>query len=671
MFFFHIFGGIFVWFGFQVGLITSSGLIAIVCSRRNQRMRRRSMPTMLRPAASLGVPAQRMATDDLVKDYSVRKDKPLGAGADGGVVRGVLRQTGEWHALKFVSSEAYDPQARAEIHILQRVQHPNVVKLLKVYEPTKVRKNLVLAMPEADFTLWDFMRRSTATPRLTECVLMDIASQMLKGVCVIHDHHVTHRDLKPQNVLLTVCPPGETLPSRIAGGPPRGGSCLRVQLADFSRACEYTVRDMETPLEKCTSNVCTPAYCAPERLIEGMATFPYGPEFDVWSFGAILFELLAQQPWAAAQGWVPDHDGAMAAAAARVFRRLGPPPEGAFRIPEDVVRRAATMDLMPLREQSFEWDNGSPAEALEAVLCWTWTDRASAIDTMVILRRPSASKGASKGERASTGALATPASLDGVAICQGHERKADVRRARATCACSGHCMNPGHRRHGCGSHDLLVGSSLCELCTCTVAGCACAKYDSFEYCHQHKRIAASLPWEVSATRATRSFAHRLLPCDLLAFLAWFPACKHDFASLFMLAWLKEPSAIQAWVGTGFTAAAQGQCSYSAALAVKFHQSLIDVATSVVHQERHRSELKQLCKQGVGRFMGSTRVIGAFHVTETTPLPSMTETQTGQAVPCGKRSRAEARPGKDCRPLPQRRGRSGRVLGTYRDREISA
>ena len=83
-------------------------------------------------------------------------------------------------------------------------------------------------------------------------------------------------------------------------------------------------------------------------------------------------------------------------ALACVLRRLGPPPAGsAYRLSAGVVGRAASLDLKPLQEESFEWKEGAPAAALGAALRWEWTERASAGDTRVILQtHPAASRGA-------------------------------------------------------------------------------------------------------------------------------------------------------------------------------------------------------------------------------------------------------------------------------------
>jgi hypothetical protein len=75
-----------------------------------------------------------MTGDPLYQKYHVKTSIVLGDGADGGVVRGVDKDTGEWHALKFMSRDAYSP--RKELEILSAMKHPNIIPCLGVYEPS-------------------------------------------------------------------------------------------------------------------------------------------------------------------------------------------------------------------------------------------------------------------------------------------------------------------------------------------------------------------------------------------------------------------------------------------------------------------------------------------------------------------------------------------------------
>jgi hypothetical protein len=48
----------------------------------------------------------------------------------------------------------------------------------------------------------------------------------------------------------------------------------------------------------------------------------------------------------------------------------------------------------------------------------------------------------------------------------------------------------------------------------------------------------------------------MLPCDMKMFLKTFPEVQKDFTSVLLIAWLREPSAIRAWLATGLP----GRCN---------------------------------------------------------------------------------------------------------------
>ena len=97
----------------------------------------------------------------LTDDYELMDGKVvLGRGGDGGVLRGIKRKSGEWHAIKFVSTKGDDHIGAREKAAMNRLAHPHVAKLLAYYAPTKSRPRAALVMPEADFTLHDYIQRS-------------------------------------------------------------------------------------------------------------------------------------------------------------------------------------------------------------------------------------------------------------------------------------------------------------------------------------------------------------------------------------------------------------------------------------------------------------------------------------------------------------------------------
>jgi serine/threonine protein kinase len=96
--------------------------------------------------------------------------------------------------------------------------------------------------------------------------LQEMMHQILCGVDFLHTHRVIHRDLKPQNLLVT--------------------STGNIKLADFGLAKTY---DFEMRL---TSVVVTLWYRSPEVLL-GLS---YATPVDLWSCGCIMAELFRLAP---------------------------------------------------------------------------------------------------------------------------------------------------------------------------------------------------------------------------------------------------------------------------------------------------------------------------------------------------------------------------------------
>ncbi|MBA3484000.1 MAG: SUMF1/EgtB/PvdO family nonheme iron enzyme [Pirellulales bacterium] len=189
----------------------------------------------------------------------------LGRGAAGVVYKARQTSLGRFVAIKVVVLPGADPKQlarqRQEAEILARLHHPNVVH---IYEVRDHRGRLHLVMEYVDGkTLAARVGGKLPTPHESAQAALTLAD----AVQAVHEAGILHRDLKPSNVLLTAA--GE------------------LKVSDFGLA---KLRSSSSLLTTTDSILGTPSYMAPEQA----AGEPHaiGPEADVYSLGAILFELL-------------------------------------------------------------------------------------------------------------------------------------------------------------------------------------------------------------------------------------------------------------------------------------------------------------------------------------------------------------------------------------------
>ena len=564
----------------------------------------------------------------LEKSYCVKVHKTLGSGADGTVIRGVVLagdRVGEWHALKFMSNSAYCMQR--EVETLRRVTpHPNIIELVGVFH---AQKQIVLAFPELDCSLQENLgrRRRVVSPSLAT----HVALQLLDAAAHMHHVHVLHRDIKPQNILVefgsSSCPHAE----------------LSVKLADFSRARELPRYSGEEPPGMCavdndgmaamTVGVATPMYSAPEVLFAPWSgTTMYGTASDMWSVGAVCFELM--------DGQVLAYGASDARHVASIICRLGPCPENLTLGPRQAMLLQAAHDQVPLLESHFPMLAicrlpGSAGRVLvEGALRWNPEARPTAVEMKHLVEQQQLAEEKPAGELSET-YLATTQEIKsktdqhvvpevlgvteaGSVTTQEKQTKLDThvaseimgrfatsmqpvqtKRSRTqTCQCSGHCYQPGHRYHkGCDSHDLVVGTNYCTGCKCMLRGCMIPRHQG-SLCSGHTRAMSQLPWELQAAHTCREFALDMMPCDIVDFVGLWPEIRPHPLLAIVAAMLKEPWATQHWLKTGFLQqCAAGKFKHDCqAFARAMHVSL----SAVVEASDgcpNREEVDQLSRQG--------------------------------------------------------------------------
>ena len=189
----------------------------------------------------------------------------IGEGSFGKVYKARIRGTGQIVAIKSIKKKGKQEKdlnnLRQEIEILRGLFHENIILLLDSFE-TNTEFCLVTELAQGE--LFEILEDDKCLP---EPEVRKIAQQLVNSLYYLHSQRVIHRDMKPQNILIS------------ANG--------IVKLCDFGFA-----RTMSTNTIVLTSIKGTPLYMAPELVKE----LPYNQSVDIWSLGVILYELFVGQP---------------------------------------------------------------------------------------------------------------------------------------------------------------------------------------------------------------------------------------------------------------------------------------------------------------------------------------------------------------------------------------
>ncbi|KAL5843672.1 hypothetical protein ACOSQ4_009630 [Xanthoceras sorbifolium] len=217
----------------------------------------------------------------------------VGQGTYSNVYKARDRDTGKIVALKKVKFDTSEPESvkfmAREIMILQKLDHPNVVKL-EGLATSRMQYSLYLVF---EFMQSDLSRIITRPEgRLTEPQVKCYMHQLLSGLQHCHDRGILHRDIKGSNLLID-----------------KDGM---LKIADFGLANSFSP-NQKRPL---TSRVVTLWYRAPELLL---GSTNYGVGIDLWSAGCLLAEMFAGRPIMPGRTEVEQLH--------KIFKLCGSPPE--------------------------------------------------------------------------------------------------------------------------------------------------------------------------------------------------------------------------------------------------------------------------------------------------------------------------------------------------------
>lgn len=195
-----------------------------------------------------------------------QKLEALGEGSYATVYKGISNVNGQLVALKEIrlnSEEGTPFTAIREASLLKGLKHANIVTL---HDIIHTRTNLTFVFEYVHTDLSRYMERRPG-PLDTNNVQLFLF-QLLRGLHYCHVRKILHRDLKPQNLLIS-----------------ENGE---LKLADFGLA-----RAKSVPTHSYSNEVVTLWYRPPDVL---MGSTEYSTSLDMWGVGCIFVEMLTGKP---------------------------------------------------------------------------------------------------------------------------------------------------------------------------------------------------------------------------------------------------------------------------------------------------------------------------------------------------------------------------------------
>ncbi|KAI9847404.1 MAG: hypothetical protein M1837_002593 [Sclerophora amabilis] len=184
---------------------------------------------------------------------------------------------------KFIKNGILDQKLDNEMQIMKRLRHRNIVQYIDYFEEAQYMYIIMEYVPGGDLgriiNQRGFVEESTVKP---------LARQVFNALQYLHSCKITHRDIKPDNILIVSEDP------------------IEVKLSDFGLS--KVIDDQDTFLRTFCGTL---LYCAPEvfarypEFISGRpmkrrrgdrrTTKPhtYSQACDIWSFAAVLFMALS------------------------------------------------------------------------------------------------------------------------------------------------------------------------------------------------------------------------------------------------------------------------------------------------------------------------------------------------------------------------------------------
>ena len=151
---------------------------------------------------------------------------------------------------------------KREIRIIQKISHPNVIKVISAGEDDR---GPFYCMPQYQSNLTSYLNEALFNNPTIQCQIM---IEILDGVDALHSAGIIHRDLKPQNILLN--------------GP------ADLVICDFGFSKD---QDASSSYTSTGIGLGTLGYMAPEQRIDAKHV---DETADIYSLGVILIDITGQ-----------------------------------------------------------------------------------------------------------------------------------------------------------------------------------------------------------------------------------------------------------------------------------------------------------------------------------------------------------------------------------------
>ncbi|KAF4446519.1 serine/threonine protein kinase [Fusarium austroafricanum] len=187
---------------------------------------------------------------------------------------------------RFIKNGVLDQKVENEMKIMQRVQHPHIVRYMEHFEWDDRLLIIIMEFVPGG----DLGKLISDQKALREDVVRTMSGQLLSALGYLHANNITHRDVKPDNILINSLNP------------------IDLKLTDFGLS--KMVDSEQTFLRTFCGTL---LYCAPEVYTEyaeyddngvrsrgkKMRRIPgqrYNHAVDIWSLGGVLFYALTAAP---------------------------------------------------------------------------------------------------------------------------------------------------------------------------------------------------------------------------------------------------------------------------------------------------------------------------------------------------------------------------------------